>query len=183
MITQQKEKDILKKIKKGDNESFGELYDIYVTRVYRFVRLKVDSQENAQDLTSEAFLRVWKYVQERRIRQSFQALLYRIARNLIIDFYRNRAIREITVEDELEEFSNIEDERRTDDLVLKKEEVKEVKNALVQIKSNYQDVIVWYYIDELSISEIAEILNKKEGTVRVLIHRAVRSLRETMNHT
>ena len=176
MITQQKEKDILKKIKKGDNESFGELYDIYITRIYRFIRLKVDSQENAQDLTSEAFLKMWKYFQEKRIRQSFQALLYKIARNLIIDFYRNRAIREITIKDELEEFSKIEDDRRTDDLVLKKEEIREVKNALVRIKSNYQDVIVWYYIDDLSISEIAEILNKKEGTVRVLIHRAVKSL-------
>ncbi len=179
MLTKQQEKNILRSIKKGNNEAFGKLYDIYAPKVYRFVRLKVDTQENAQDLTSEAFLRIWKHVQEkRRIKKKFQALLYKIARNLVIDFYRNRAVREITIEQELEDIVRTEDDNRADDLALKKEDIKQAKNALNKIKSNYQDVIVWYYIEDMEISEIADILDKREGTVRVLIHRAVNSLRE-----
>lgn len=181
MIIIEQEKEILKRIKNGDNEAFGELYDFYAPRVYRFVRLKVDSQETAQDLTSEAFLRIWQFLQEqKKIRERFQALLYKIARNLVIDFYRDRSTREILIDDDLGEFSSIEGEEASDKLVLRQEEMAGVKKALVQINPNYQDVIVWYYLDELSIPEIAEILDKNEGTVRVLVHRAVKSLREIM---
>lgn len=181
MLVLEQEKEILKKIKKGDNEAFGELYDFYAPKVYRFVRLKVDSQETAQDLTSEAFLKIWQYLSEqRKIRERFQALLYRIARNLIIDFYRSRSMREILLEDSLEELSEIEDENTSNELVLRQEEMTKVRRAIVQIHPSYQDVVVWYYIDELSISEIAEILEKNEGTVRVLIHRAVKALKSVM---
>lgn len=185
MVLIEQEKEILKRIKNGDNEAFGELYDFYAPKVYRFVRLKVDSQETAQDLTSESFLRIWQYLQEqRKIRERFQALLYKIARNLVIDFYRTKSVREILIEDSLEEFSNIniENEEASDELVIRREEMTEVKKALIQINPNYQDVVVWYYLDELSISEIADILDKNEGTVRVLIHRAVKSLREIMEN-
>jgi len=181
MVVIEQEKEILKKIKNGDNEAFGELYDFYAPRVYRFVRLKVDSQETAQDVTSEAFLKIWQYLQEqRKIKERFQALLYKIARNLVIDFYRSKSIREILIEDNLEEFSEVEDKETSDKLVIRQEEMVEVKKALIQVHPNYQDVIVWYYLDELTIPEIAEILEKNEGTVRVLIHRAVKSLRNVM---
>lgn len=181
MLVLEQEKDILKKIKNGNNEAFGELYDFYAPKIYRFVRLKVDSQETAQDLTSEAFLRIWQHIQEqRKIRERFQALLYKIARNLVIDFYRSKSMREILIEDDLEEFSNIESGEDSEELVLRQEEMKGVRRALAQIHPSYQDIIVWYYIDELSITEIAEIVEKNEGTVRVLIHRAVKSLRKVM---
>ncbi len=183
MIAIEQEKEILKKVKNGDGEAFGELYDFYVPRVYRFVRLKVDSQETAQDVTSETFLRIWKYLQEqKKIRERFQSLLYKIARNLVIDFYRSKSVREILIEDDLEEFADVDDGKVSDELIIRQEEMKEVKRALVQIHSNYQDVIVWYYLDELTIPEIAEILEKNEGTVRVLVHRAVKSLREVMGN-
>ena len=184
MIALEQEKEILKRIKKGDNEAFGELYDFYAPRVYRFVRLKVDSQETAQDLTSETFLRIWQHLQkQRKIRERFQSLLYKIARNLIIDFYRTKSVREILVEDNLEEFFGIEEGRVVEELVFRQEEISEVRKALLKINPTYQDVIVWYYLDELSVSEIAEILEKNEGAVRVLIHRALKALRILIEET
>jgi len=181
MIELEQEKEILKRVHSGESEAFGELYDVYAPKIYRFVRLKVDSQETAQDLTSEAFLKMWKFLQEqKKIRERFQALLYKIVRNLIIDFYRSKSTREILIEDTMEEFAHIEDDKSADDLVIKQEEFTEVKKSLLQIHPNYQDIIVWYYVDELSISEIADILEKNEGAVRVLIHRAVKSLRDVM---
>jgi RNA polymerase sigma-70 factor (ECF subfamily) len=66
--------------------------------------------------------------------------------------------------------------------VIRKEELKEARMALAQIHPSYQDIIVWHYIDELSITEISEILDKNEGTVRVLIHRAVKSLKRVMEN-
>lgn len=168
----------MKRIKKGDKEAFGELYDFYAPKIYRFVRLKVDSQETAQDLTSEAFMKIWQHLYEqRKIKERFQSLLYKIARNLVIDFYRAKSVREILIEDGLEEFSNLEEEETSHELVIHKEEIIEIRKAIAQIHPNYQDVVVWHYLEELSISEIADILDKNEGTVRVLLHRAVRALR------
>lgn len=182
MIAIEQEKEILNRFKNGDNEAFGELYDVYAPKIYRFVRLKVDSQETAQDLTSEAFLRILNYLQkQRKIKERFQALLYKIVRNLVVDFYRSKSVREILVEDSMEEIVVREGDEESDALALRQEDMKEVRNALIRMNSNYQDVIVWYYLDELSISEIAEILDKNEGTVRVLVHRALKSLRRIMD--
>jgi len=181
MLAIKQEKEILKRVKNGRNEAFGELYDIYAPKIYRFVRLRVDSQETAQDLTSESFLRIWRHLQkQKKIRERFRSLLYKIARNLVIDFYRSKSVKEILIEDNLEEVSSIEDNGRSNDLALRREDVREVRRALIQINPNYQDVISWYYLDELSVFEIAEILEKKEGTVRVLIHRALESLKKAM---
>lgn len=181
MLVLDREKDILKRIKKGDNEAFGELYDFYAPKIYRFIRLRVNSQETAQDLASEAFLKTWQYLQEqRKIRERFQALLYKIVRNLIIDFYRAKSVREILIEDNFEEFSDIEDGETSDKIVILKDEIEEVKRAMLQIIPAYQDIVIWYYIDELSISEISEILDKNEGTIRVLIHRATKAIRRVM---
>jgi len=181
MLDLKQEKEIIKQIKKGNKEAFGQLYDTYAPKIYRFIRLKVDSQENAQDLTAETFLRIWDFLnKKRKIKERFQSLLYKIARNLIVDFYRSRTVKEFLIDDIFEEVTKIEDDQKSDELVLKQEEIKELRNALIRINPNYQDIIIWYYVDELSISEIAEILNKKEGTVRVLIHRAVNALKRVM---
>lgn len=181
MLDLEEEKKILNRFKKGDSEAFGKLYDVYAPKIYRFARLKVNSQETAQDLTSEAFLKVLRYLQEeRKIKERFQSLLYKITRNLIIDFYRRRSNREILVEDNLQEFSGLKNDETGETLAVKREEIGEIKKALVRIHSNYQDIIVWYYLDELSIAEIADVLEKSEGAVRVLIHRALKALRQEL---
>ena len=181
MLPVEQEKEILKSIKKGDNEAFAKLYDIYTPKLYRFIRLKVNSREMAQDLTSETFLKIWQYLQEqKKIKERFHSLMYKIARNLVIDFYRTKSSREILIEDNFEEFSMIEDDDNIAELTIRREEILQAKKAISQIHPHYQDVIVLYFLDELSISEIAEILGKNEGTVRVLIHRAVNALKKTM---
>ena len=71
-----------------DPEAFARLYDKYVSQIYRFVLLKLPSKEDAEDLTSETFLKSWRYLQENREVTEFRGLLYRIARNAIVDWYR-----------------------------------------------------------------------------------------------
>src|SRR5947207_925005 len=73
---------------KRDPDAFARLYDRYVTSIYRFVLLKVPSKEIAEDLTSEAFLKCLQYLQTQPNVKNIRALLYRIARNLVVDYYR-----------------------------------------------------------------------------------------------
>ena len=105
------DKILLIRLKKRDPEAFARVYDMYVTPIYRFIYFKVSRRQDAEDLTSEVFMKVWKYVAttDEDI-ENLRALLYRSARNIVIDFYRSNAKREITQDFEI--LSNIRDEKQ-----------------------------------------------------------------------
>ncbi len=173
-----KEKELVSRVLAGNKEAFGELYDFYAPKIFRFIRLKVRSQTLAEDLSSESFLRIWEYLQgEREIEESFRALLYKIARNLIIDYYKRKSSQEILIDDDFREF--LEGQFIRDDTNAR-DDAEEVHRALVNIKEEYQDVIIWYYLDELSVPEISKIMGKSEGAIRVLIHRALGTLKDRL---
>ncbi len=167
-----------------DKAAFGRLYDLYVKPIYRFVYLKVNSREEAEDLTSETFLKAWDYISKpensQKIRNA-RAFFYQVASNLVIDFYRKKALIPLSL-DAISENSDIKDEKELigSDKMIKEAEMGELKRAFRNIPHNYSDTIIWYYLEDLKISEIAEVLKKSEGTVRVLIHRALKALKKEL---
>jgi RNA polymerase sigma-70 factor (ECF subfamily) len=175
------EKLLLVRLKKKDPDAFAQVYDSYVTQIYRFIYFKVSSQHDAEDLTSEVFLKAWNYiVSKEESVENLKALLYRIARNLVIDFYRSKAKREYVREEEV--LFNIEDDRQQSflDDIDNRAGVKDVELVLRKVKDEYREIIILRFIEELSISEIAKILNKSKGSVRVTLHRALKVIRELM---
>lgn len=156
---------------------FTEIYDQYIDKLYRFIFLKVSSQETAQDLCSEVFLRYWKSMDLGTEIENPRAFLYQIARNLVIDHYREKGQAQLV---SLEK-TKLEDP----DVDLEKQarltsDVKQIEMALAGLKQDYQDALIWYYLDDLPISEIAELMNKTENNVRVIIHRALNELRRKL---
>lgn len=166
-----------------NEQKFLEFYDQYVEKIYRYIFFRVGSEELAEDLTSEVFLRSWQYVNQNRESQpSLQAMqnprafLYQVARNLLADFHRQKEKSPIS----LEEITDIKIADKKDDPIEKTArsiEMETVKKALASLNEDYQEIIIWRYLEELEIREIAEILNKSEGAVRVLISRALNSLK------
>ena len=155
-------------------KQFSKFYDQYIDKIYRFVFLKVNSQEIAEDLTSEVFVRSWDKFRQGEEIKNIQAFLYRVARNLVIDYYREKGrVRTVSTEDVIipDPRVDLEAKAQTDS------EFGEVRFALHKINEDYQEVIIWRHLDGLSISEIAEILDKSEGAVRVMLHRALKELR------
>src|SRR5689334_12519885 len=73
-----------------DAGAFASLYDRYVLQIYRFVYLKLPSKEQAEDVTSDTFLKTWEFLLKNNEIRHFRALLYRIARNLVADAYRQQ---------------------------------------------------------------------------------------------
>src|SRR5688572_5691269 len=71
-----------------DADAFANLYDRYITSIYRFVYLKLPTREVAEDVTSETFLRFWNAILQNTEIRNVRAFLYQIARNLVVDFYR-----------------------------------------------------------------------------------------------
>jgi|SRR3989344_3030258 len=159
------------------NQYFSQLYDQYITRIYRFVYLKVSSVETAEDLSSEVFLRLYKRLREpgREI-QNPQAFLYQIARNVVADHYRGRRVTTISIEKTTIEIEDIGDPTQGQAEV--NLEMDRIRQALSQLQDDYQNLIIWRYIDELTVPEIAQIIGKSEGNIRVGVSRALEALRE-----
>lgn len=164
---------------KPDPEAFGKLYDLYVSRIYRFVYFKIPSVEDAQDVTSETFLRFWNHVADGKPVEHVAALLYRIARNLVSDFYRARSVENISI-DATPEIERLLSDARGLVKIEQSMDVGQVLSALRLLKDEYREIIILRYVDELTNAEIGEVLGKAPGNVRVLTHRALETLRELL---
>lgn len=170
-----------------NEQKFLEFYDQYVEKIYRYIFFRIGSQELAEDLTSEVFLRSWQYVNQNqesesslRAMQNPRAFFYQVARNLLVDFHRQKGKSPIS----LDEITDIKIADKKDDpieITARSIEMEIVKKALVNINEDYQEIIIWRYLEELEIKEIAEILNKSEGAVRVLISRALNNLKGVLD--
>lgn len=157
-------------------DAFGELYDRYINKIYRFIYLKLSDKEEAEDTTSDVFLRAWNYLIDPAHTdiQSFSGLVYKMARNAVIDVYRKRANRQ---EFTLAAAEALPDEGRHIERIHAEHEFDVVLAKIKLLKSEYQEVIVLRYIDDLSLAEIGEILGKKQTAVRVTLHRALKVLK------
>ncbi len=162
---------------KRDPEAYAALYDLYVKRIYRFVYFKVSSHEEAEDITSDVFLKAWNFLQDNPEVKSFSGLLYRIARNSIIDLYRTRSSKP---ESRLDEDTDVGDGGRWYIDVTDKIETQKVLVAIKKLKQEYQEVITLKYIDELDIDEIVEITGKGKIAIRVTLHRALKKLKDLL---
>jgi len=176
-----------------EEKDFLKLYDENVAAIFRYIFLRVNSKEVAQDLASEVFLRAWKHwsgAREGVVKtennsssvapkiKNPRAFLYRIAKNLTIDFYRRKSRTEVSLEDITIQMPDVKaDPTGSVNLSL---ELELIRKALLEIKDDHAEVIIWHYLDELTISEIAEILNKSEGAVRVMLSRGLEKVRELL---
>lgn len=180
MLGNWNEKILLFKLQtKRDPDAFAALYDIYVNRIYRFVYFKIGNHEDTEDLISEIFLKTWNYAVSHKDEElkSFSGLLYRVARNAIVDHYRAKkevgsleAPDAVDVGDEGKWYLDLTDKIDTQKILL----------AVRKLKQEYQEVITLRFVDELDISEIAEITDKGQVAVRVTLHRALKKLKEIL---
>lgn len=185
MRSRLKEKFLLFRIRaKKDPEAFGEIYDAYVKQIYRFIYFKVPSAEQAEDLTSDAFLKAWHYLKEKRDVPNLQALLYSVARSVVIDWYRAAAAERGNVSYDDAPASELADEG-SEKLIREvdmKFDTTLVLEKLRGLKDEYREVVILKYLDELTTGEIAAILGKTPANVRVLVHRATKALEGAINN-
>lgn len=158
-------------------KEFSKIYDQNIDKIYRFIFVKVNSQEIAEDLTSETFLKGWKSFQNPRDIENPLAFLYKIARNLVIDHYRQKAQKNTV---RAEDFNIIDTRSNLEENAILTSDLNVVMRAMENLKDDYQTVIVFRYLDDLSISEMAEMLQKSKEATRVMIHRALKELKKQL---
>ena len=127
------------------------------------------------------FLKVWQYIRDDKQIKNLNAFIYMVARNSVIDFYRQKSRKEEN--EEAIHDGHISTIANETDLLLQKvkdAEVAEALAGLTKLKDEYREAIILRYLDELSIKEIAEVLQKNPGNVRILLHRALNALKEAV---
>ena len=165
--------------KEGDAEAFGQLYDHYVTGVFRFVYYRVGSQQLAEDLTSETFVRGLRAIQRFNWQgKDFGAWLTTIARNLVADHFKSSRTRlEIVAETIPEGKVTVASPEQEVLALISNEMLFEAVNSL---PNEQRDCILMRFIQGLSIAQTAAALGRSEGAIKQLQLRAVRSLAKTM---
>jgi RNA polymerase sigma-70 factor, ECF subfamily len=166
--------------KQNDREAFGQIYDLCVDSVYRFVFYRVGRKEDAEDITEDVFMKAFQAVgnYEERENIPFSAWLFRIAQNRVTDHYRHQARSPITaVEDEA---LDIFDASSEPDLAAAAAVRKDVWDALGRLTEEQQNVIVLRFFVGLKISEIAGFFGRSATSVKALQHRALRSLKKSL---
>lgn len=158
---------------------FSGAYEEFNDAIFRHCYFRISDRERAKELTQEAFMRIWEYLDGDRPVDNVRALLYRIANNLIIDEYRKK--KPISL-DALGEkgFDPPAEERMPLGTIM---EVKEIMPILDTLEVKYKEVFIMRYIDDLSIKEIAEIIDEQENNVSLRIHRATNQIKKIIeNH-
>jgi len=174
--TEQDDAALAVRASKGESAAFGLLYDKHVAAIYRYVYYRVRDDAEAEDLTSDVFMRALKAMPRYEPRQAFLAWLYRIARNAVIDRAR-RGNRQVSFEDALEH-PNADQILDPDDQLLATSDNATLRGALAQLTPLQQEVIVLRFLEGYSTHEIASIVGKREGTVRGIQFRAIGALRQ-----
>ena len=161
---------------KGESAAFGLLYDRHVAAIYRYVYYRVRDDAEAEDLTSDVFMRALKAIPRYEPRQAFLAWLYRIARNAVIDRAR-KGNRQVSFEDALEH-PGVDKIVEPDAEILAHSDSATLRDALQQLTPLQREVVVLRFLEGYSTLEIAGMVGKREGTVRGIQFRAIGALRQ-----
>jgi len=160
----------------GDIEAFGELYSIYLDRIYRYVFYQVKDKMTAEDITEDVFIKAWKVIDSCKGRgETFSPWLYRIAHNQVIDILRSRRKQLLTEMETIDKVSGPELE------VEGKLERQELLGMIAYLPEAQRQVIILKFFEGLDNFEIGQVMGKKQGAIRILQMRALSTLRKDIS--
>ena len=162
---------------KKDKKYFEKLYEMYFDKIYSYIYYKTFNHPIAEDLTSETFMKVLRSLDrfEWKENGSFCAWIFRIAQNIVNDYYR--AKKEFIG---IEKISGSSVLRNPEDEFLDKVEKDMIKSALKKLTKDQQEVVILRYGANMKFNEIAKVKNKSDVAVRALFFRAMHSLKEML---
>ena len=172
---------LIRRAQAGDEQAFADLVRRHQARAWRVARNLVPSEEDAQDLAQEAFLRVFRNLASFDFEHGFTTWLYRIVTNLAIDHLRRRRPAISTArgdEDEGDIDLPDADVERPSDRLESEELAREVRACLANLAPHFQSVLLLREIEGLPCNEIAHIVGATHVTVRWRLHRGRKLFQE-----
>ena len=179
-MTQVDPEDIAQRAAQRDPDAFTQVYDEHVDTVYRYIYFKVSDGGVAEDLTSEVFVKAWERIDRFQWRNvPLQNWLLRIARNIVIDYYRSRPRRLTSPLDELGDSQS--DEPTPEEHLARDSEHDALRRGLAQLPDDQRDVLILRFVEGYSHREVADALEKSVVAVRQIQVRGLRALQSLMS--
>ncbi len=173
----QDEQDLVHRAQNGDKEAFTELYETYFDKLYRYIVVRIGNRAEAEDMTQQVFVKAYKSISSYRWRGvPFSAWLFRIAHNLIVDFFRKEGKRPTVPLDE----SLVASNDNVQQVVERRLDVERVMAATRQLTAAQREVVSLRFAGGLAIAEVARVMGKSEGAVKALQHSAIAALRRVL---
>ncbi|MFN8439336.1 MAG: sigma-70 family RNA polymerase sigma factor [Caldilineaceae bacterium] len=181
-LSEQSEEQLLEAAMKYDEAALGELYDRYETKIYTYIYRRTGEEMIAEDLTAQVFMKMLQAIREEKAwHSSFSGWLYRIAHNLVIDYYRQRDRQgQVSLDDNPTLSDNNSDPVEN---VAAQMEAEQVRFAMRQLTDEQAEVLSLRFLEGYSIQEVALMMNKTEGAIKALQYRAVATLRQLLEYS
>ena len=159
----------------GSQEAFGQLYKRYLDPVYRYIYYRIGNHQDVEDLTDTVFIKAWKAIGKYQLQGvPFLAWLYRIARNVVIDFRRSKKIEQVDIETQ---YGLPAEGDLPEDTIAKTLKMNGVMEAMQRLDETQREVLVLRFLMGMSHQEVADVLGKQSGAIRVTQLRALKALR------
>jgi len=166
--------DIVKSIQQGKTENFVQLYEKYVKKIFDFVFYKVGNKQDAEDITSDSFLKAFDNIKRFNTQKDFQfsSRLYSIARNNTVDYFRQNKT-------SYAEYERLEDQSVEIDMlqgIQDRDKLNQILQFLDDIGEDKKEIFLLRVWNEMSYEEIAQITEKTANTCKVSFHRTLQTV-------
>ena len=173
-FSEREQLELIRRAKECDPSAFATIYDHYYLDIYNYIYHRVANVQLAEDLVSEVFLKVLESIDSFTFRGiPLSAWLFRLARNLLIDYFRTspRPGVEVPLEEEV-----VLTEGGPDAALERKVTRKQLLGALSNLTEDQKEVVVLKFMEGFSNTDVAKIVGRSEGAVKSLQHRALSTL-------
>lgn len=171
------EAELAQRAMKHDQAAFAALYNAHVEKIYKYIYYKVGNAPDAEDLCEQVFLKAWEAIGRYTwCGYPFSSWLYKLAHNLVVDYYRTRReslpLNDVvltpgeTVDPEIAFGQHLD--------------AAELREAIAQLTDEQRQVVLLKFIEGYENSEIAQMMSKKESAIRALQYRALRGLQNIL---
>jgi RNA polymerase sigma-70 factor (ECF subfamily) len=168
----------VQRVKDGDIQAFTMIVSRYGQMVFTIVRKSVDNREDAEDITQEVFIKVFKSLKQFREESNFSTWLYRIAYNTTISELRKKKLLYVRAEDNLLVDNDLFSDDNNEEVEIK---LQYLEKALKMLPSDEIFLITLHYMNEQSIDEISKISNLSVSNIKVKLHRIRKKLAIEIN--
>ena len=173
------EEEVLARASQGDRDSFGQLYERYVDRIFNYVYYRTGNLHDAEDLTARVFQRAMNHIKNYTDRGvPFSAWLYRIAHNLVANWHRDRSRKQEIPLDDLPILPTKGDHPERN--LVRSQEQDVLLKMIRTLPAERQNLLILKFVENMSNAEIGAIMGRSEGPVKSLYHRTLLALRDQL---
>ena len=178
-LSELSESDLLARAMDLGEAALSELYDRYEVKIYTYIYKRTGEPTLAEDLTAQVFLKMLEAIHKQNAwHSSFSGWLYRIAHNIVIDYYRRRdRNKQVSIDDAPTITATKHNPVQTAELNM---DIDQLRGAIQRLTAEQAEVVSLRFLEGYSINEVATMMDKTEGAVKALQYRAVSALRDLL---